>query len=267
MVESEADGLSEEVMLGAVVFGHEQMQIAIKAINELAAEAGKPKWDWQPPAANAELDSAVAAHAQAALSRGVPDHREAGSATRKHQRDQGSSDRRRSPAARRRSATADHVDDEFVQAREQHRAPAHPRTASRASTAATRRRCARSPSKVGVLPRTHGSALFTRGETQALVVDDARHRPRRADHRRARRRTPRAVHAPLQLPAVLGRRDRHDGLAEAPRNRPRQPRPPRRAGRDAGHGDVPVRHPRRLGNPRVERLELDGLACAAAACR
>ena len=53
MVESEADGLSEEVMLGAVMFGHEQMQIAIKAINELVAEAGKPKWNWKPRAANA----------------------------------------------------------------------------------------------------------------------------------------------------------------------------------------------------------------------
>jgi len=48
MVESEADRLSEEVMLGAVVFGHEQMQIAIKAINELKAEAGKPAWAWKP---------------------------------------------------------------------------------------------------------------------------------------------------------------------------------------------------------------------------
>ena len=67
MVESEAKGLSEEVMLGAVVFGHEQMQIAIRAIRQLAAEAGKARWSWQPPAADAELDSAVSLHAQAAL--------------------------------------------------------------------------------------------------------------------------------------------------------------------------------------------------------
>ena len=52
MVESEANCLSEEVMLGAVVFGHQQMQVAINAINELKAEAGKPAWDWQAPAAN-----------------------------------------------------------------------------------------------------------------------------------------------------------------------------------------------------------------------
>ena len=64
MVESEADGLNEEVMLGAVTFGHEQMQIAIKAINELAAEAGKPKWAWVAPEANTELQAAVSAIAE-----------------------------------------------------------------------------------------------------------------------------------------------------------------------------------------------------------
>ena len=76
--------------------------------------------------------------------------------------------------------------------------------------------------------------------------DHARHRPRRADHRRPRGRAQRAVHAPLQLPAVLGGRDGHDGFAEAPRNRPRQPGPPWRVGSDAGHDDVPVHHPHRV---------------------
>src|SRR5580658_926775 len=60
MVESEAHELSEEVMLGAVMFGHEQMQTAIKAINELAAEAGKPKWAWVAPEPNTALKDAVA---------------------------------------------------------------------------------------------------------------------------------------------------------------------------------------------------------------
>src|SRR5512137_2456853 len=67
MVESEAQMLSEEVMLGAVVFGHEQMQVAIKAIKELAAAAGKPAWDWQPAAVPAELVAAVAAQAEGPL--------------------------------------------------------------------------------------------------------------------------------------------------------------------------------------------------------
>jgi len=68
MVESEAKGLSEEVMLGSVVFGHEQMQVAIRAIKELAAQAGKARWKWQAPVDNPDLTSAVALHAQAALS-------------------------------------------------------------------------------------------------------------------------------------------------------------------------------------------------------
>ncbi|MBM4221928.1 MAG: polyribonucleotide nucleotidyltransferase, partial [Gammaproteobacteria bacterium] len=61
MVESSANQLTEAVMLDAVMFGHVQMQVAIEAIRELAAEAGKPVWDWQPPASNPELAAAVAA--------------------------------------------------------------------------------------------------------------------------------------------------------------------------------------------------------------
>jgi polyribonucleotide nucleotidyltransferase len=64
MVESEAAGLNEAVMLGAVMFGHEQMQIAIKNINELAAETGKPKWNWVAPQANKDLKEAVRAQAE-----------------------------------------------------------------------------------------------------------------------------------------------------------------------------------------------------------
>src|SRR6185369_6634001 len=67
MVESEAGCLSEEVMLGAVVFGHDQMQAAINAINALKAQAGKPAWNWQIPAANTALEAAVAQHARAGL--------------------------------------------------------------------------------------------------------------------------------------------------------------------------------------------------------
>ena len=60
MVESEAKGLSEDVMLGAVLFGHQQMQVAIAAINKLAAEAGKPRWDWKPAEENVPLKQAIA---------------------------------------------------------------------------------------------------------------------------------------------------------------------------------------------------------------
>ncbi|MBM4225568.1 MAG: polyribonucleotide nucleotidyltransferase, partial [Gammaproteobacteria bacterium] len=67
MVESEASCLSEEVMLGSVVFGHEQMQTAIKAINELVAECGKPRWEWAANAAAAEVEAAVRAAAHDSL--------------------------------------------------------------------------------------------------------------------------------------------------------------------------------------------------------
>ena len=62
MVESEADQLSESVMLGAVMFGHEQMQVVIQAINELVEEGGAARWDWQPPATNDTLVAAVNMH-------------------------------------------------------------------------------------------------------------------------------------------------------------------------------------------------------------
>jgi len=68
MVESEADCLSEDVMLGAVTFGHEQMQTAITAINELAAEAGKPRMEWTAAATNDALVEKVAAVATAGIS-------------------------------------------------------------------------------------------------------------------------------------------------------------------------------------------------------
>ena len=68
MVESEASGLSEEVMLGAVMFGHEQMQVAIDTINELAAEVGKPSWEWEAPPADDDLAAAVAAQVESGMS-------------------------------------------------------------------------------------------------------------------------------------------------------------------------------------------------------
>jgi polyribonucleotide nucleotidyltransferase len=64
MVESEANGLDEDVMLGAVMFGHEKMQVAIQAIKELAAEAGKPKWDWAMPLEIGDLKNAVSTFAE-----------------------------------------------------------------------------------------------------------------------------------------------------------------------------------------------------------
>ena len=167
MVESEAKGLSEEVMLGAVVFGHEQMQVAIRAIRELAAECGKPRWEWSAPADNAELTSAMTLHAQAALSQAYR-ITEKSSATRASGRSRLSCSRR-SPAGDAPKFTAEQVESALFKLESnivrQRILNGEPRIDGR-DTQTVRPITV----KVGVLPRTHGSALFTRGETQAIVV-------------------------------------------------------------------------------------------------
>ncbi|MBI5107788.1 MAG: polyribonucleotide nucleotidyltransferase [Rhodocyclales bacterium] len=167
MVESEAQRLSEEIMLGAVVFGHDQMQVAIKAINELVEAAGKPEWDWQAPAKNEPLIARVAELAEAEL-------REAYRITSKQARTQ----KTREITAKTIAALTQGVDNppdsnlvgntvfelEAKIVRSQI-LNGEPRIDGR-DTRTVRPIMVRN----GVLPRTHGSALFTRGETQALVV-------------------------------------------------------------------------------------------------
>ena len=167
MVESEAKGLDEATMLGAVVFGHEQMQTAIKAINELAAEAGKPKWSWAAPEPNVELKSAVAALAEKDLTAAY-------SLTEKQQRYARIGEIKTAVLAALASGdaprfSAEQVGGEFFNleyrlVRERILSGA-PRIDGR-DTKTVRPINIRT----GVLARTHGSALFTRGETQALVV-------------------------------------------------------------------------------------------------
>jgi polyribonucleotide nucleotidyltransferase len=167
MVESEARGLSEEVMLGAVVYGHEQMQIAIRAIRDLAAQAGKPRWTWQPDPHNAELTNAVALHAQAAVT-------QAYAITEKLQRRNRLSEVKTQTQAALSAGDAPKWSAEQVEGHlyklesnivRQRILNGEPRIDGR--DAVTVRPIT---VRVGVLPRTHGSALFTRGETQALVV-------------------------------------------------------------------------------------------------
>ena len=167
MVESEAQQLSEEVMLGAVVFGHDQMQIAISAINELVEQAGKPEWDWQPAPKNEPLIARVAELAEGEL-------RAAYKITSKQARVQSTREIFKKTIA----ALTDGVDNapssneignvlfelEAKIVRSQI-LNGEPRIDGRDT------RTVRPISiRTGVLPRTHGSALFTRGETQALVV-------------------------------------------------------------------------------------------------
>ncbi len=167
MVESEADGLNEDVMLGAVVFGHDQMQVAVKAINELAAQAGKPKWAWEAPAPNTDLRNAVAELAQKDLT-------EAYAVTEKQQRHLRIGEIKSAvlDALAKGDApkfSADQVGAEFFNLEyrlvRERILDGHPRIDGR-DTKTVRGITIRT----GVLARTHGSALFTRGETQALVV-------------------------------------------------------------------------------------------------
>ena len=93
--------------------------------------------------------------------------------------------------------------------------------------------------EVGVSPRTHGSALFTRGQTQIMTPAHARHREGGAEDRRPLPRAGAPLHAPLQLPALLGRRDGLHARAEAARHRPRSARAARARGRDPGADEFP----------------------------
>jgi polyribonucleotide nucleotidyltransferase len=168
MVESEAKELSEDVMLGAVMFGHQQMQVAIATINELVAEAGKPKWEWSAPAANEGLVNAIrtAVGEQLSAAFQVRDKLE--------RRDAISSIRKAilgalAPDAEANAWHPGEMSKEFGEQEYQTMRDSVLRTKVRID--------GRAPdavrpitSKVGILPRVHGSSLFTRGETQAIVA-------------------------------------------------------------------------------------------------
>ena len=166
MVESEAHSLSEEVMLGAVNFGHRQMQVAIDAINELARKVQPQPWPWQPAASTGELEKLVSEgyRGAIALAYGIVDkmaRRDRLAGLRgeivKGLTADGSAHNERTV----RSVIED-LEYEVVRSgiiNGNARIDGRPRDAVRPISI-----------EVGVLPRTHGSALFTRGETQALVV-------------------------------------------------------------------------------------------------
>jgi polyribonucleotide nucleotidyltransferase len=168
MVESEAKELSEEVMLGAVVFGHQAQQVVIDAINALVAEAGKPKWDWQPPPKNDALIAAIQAAIGGKLSAAfqVRDKLERRDSILQVKK---AAAEALAPQIEANGWSTDELWKELTELEYR---------TMRDSVLDTRQRIdgraldgVRAIScKVGVLPRVHGSALFTRGETQALVV-------------------------------------------------------------------------------------------------
>nr|WP_275440601.1 polyribonucleotide nucleotidyltransferase [Vibrio sp. Of7-15] len=166
MVESEADNLTEEEMLSAVVYGHDQQQVVINAINEFAAEVATPAWDWTAPAENTELKERVAELAEARLA-------DAYQITEKMARYE------QVGAIKNDVVEALLAQDEELDERE-----IRGMLGSLEKNVVRSRIIAGNPRidgrekdmvraldvRTGVLPRTHGSSLFTRGETQALVT-------------------------------------------------------------------------------------------------
>jgi polyribonucleotide nucleotidyltransferase len=169
MVESEAKELPENVMLDAVMFGHEQMQTAIRAINELAKAAGKPRWDWRPAEKNATLEAAVREACQSAIA-------EAYRIAEKQARSQRLAEIRQQITAKLEPSddkpqdwTGEDLQD-AIDALEKGIVRSRIIAGERRIDGRDTRSIRPIAVRVGVLPRTHGSALFTRGETQALVV-------------------------------------------------------------------------------------------------
>ena len=168
MVESEAHELSEEVMLGAVMFGHEKMQTVIKAIKEMAAEVGKPKWNWQASAKDAALSAAVKAAGEKDF---IAAYQIAEKQTRYTRLDE-----IRAAVVGQLShedsnphwpeENVNHAIEDLEKQIVRGRILAGEKRIDGRDTRTVRQ----IDIKVGILPRVHGSALFTRGETQALVV-------------------------------------------------------------------------------------------------
>jgi len=166
MVESEADILSEEVMLGAVMFGHQQMQTVVQAVAEFAQHVATPMWDWQPPAENTGLKDKVKQLAQTDMVAAY----------------QISDKLKRKEAVE--AATVQAIRTILEQDEEQDGKEVRDLLHDLESDVVRSRILAgepridgRDPQMIraldvgtGILPRTHGSALFTRGETQALVA-------------------------------------------------------------------------------------------------
>jgi polyribonucleotide nucleotidyltransferase len=170
MVESEAQELSEDAMLGGVVFGHEQMQVAIQAIHELAETAGKAAWAWQPAAKDEALVARVGELAEADLRAAFALRQKQARNTRLNEIRKATSAKLEAEAkAAGKELDGKAVGDALFNLESKivrtQILDGDPRIDGRDT------RTVRPVSvRVGVLPRTHGSALFTRGETQALVT-------------------------------------------------------------------------------------------------
>lgn len=166
MVESEADELTEDQMLGGVLFAHEEFQVAIEAISQFAAEAGKPSWNWQAPAENTALVEAVKAEVGEAVSRAY-------TITIKQDRYAALGALRDQVVAKLAGENGQYSEAEVKETFglleyrtvRQNIVDGKPRIDGRDTRTVRPLQI-----EVGTLKKTHGSALFTRGETQALVT-------------------------------------------------------------------------------------------------
>jgi len=163
MVESEAKELTEDQMLGAVLFAHQEMQTVINAINELVGEAGKPRWDWQAPQADAELVAAVEAAASGPLGEAYRITEK----TERYERVGQVKDDVVAQLATDDGPSEDDIKDIFKSLEKQivrgRILAGEPRIDGRDNRTVRAIAC-----EVDVLAKAHGSALFTRGETQAI---------------------------------------------------------------------------------------------------
>ena len=169
MVESEAEVLSEDVMLGAVVYGHEQSQAAIKAIQEFATEVNNPSWDWVAPEKNADLIAKIDALAADKVN-------EAYQITEKAARYERVAEIRTEVLAALTEQLAEGEELNEQEAKDLFH-DLEKKVVRGRITSGMPRIDGRDPEMIraldvmtGVLPRTHGSSVFTRGETQALVT-------------------------------------------------------------------------------------------------
>jgi len=167
MVESEAQELSEDIMLGAVVFGHEQMQAVINAINEMANEAGQDDWDWTPAPKNEALIAKIAQLAEADLKAAYAIRQKQArvqqvDAIRARTMEALATPEFENVSSNQKGELFSALEAKIVRGQILNGEPRIDGRDTRTVRPITIR--------TGVLPRTHGSVLFTRGETQALVV-------------------------------------------------------------------------------------------------
>ena len=262
MVECGANGVSEAEVLDALDIAHGEIKKLVGAMEELRQKAGKEKVEVEAPADRRGRCSSRSSRTYGPKldeATQVPEklaRQDAIDAVERARRSPSSPPATARPRSTRR------------------RPPRSPRAFAQLEKDIIRRRIAvdkKRPdgraqdeirpieTEVDVAPRVHGSALFTRGETQILSSRRARHDADGHEGRQPRPAGDQALLAPLQLPAVLGRGGRLHARPEAPRHRPRRARRAGAAADDPRRGGVPVRDPGRLRHARVERLVVDGL--------